>query len=89
MFFFFKIFYSNRNQRDLTIKRLHQKYSIDTPIIFWVICYLGIFSPDNFTTLCNHTKFANIDLNFKGEILYGIVFLIITYFENCSFGDDT
>src|SRR5690349_12346427 len=57
------------NQREITIKRLHQKYSINTSIIFWMICYLCVFTPYNFSTLCNHTKFTNIDLNLEKENL--------------------
>ena len=32
---------------------LHQQYSIDATVIFGIVRDLGIFSPDNFATLCD------------------------------------
>lgn len=61
MLFYF--IYLNVNQQEITMKRLHQKYSINASIVFRMISYLSILSPYNFTTLCDHTEFTDVDLS--------------------------
>lgn len=42
---------------------LHKKNSVDASVVFWVVCDLGIFTPDYFAAGRHKTKLANVDFN--------------------------
>lgn len=52
-----------------------------------MIRYLCVFTPNNFTTLGDHTKFADIDLENQISNKSRTFFFSFSYFKNSSFGN--
>jgi len=40
-----------------------EEHSIDAAIVLWIVGYLGVLAPDNFTGLRDQTQLTNIHLN--------------------------
>jgi len=55
---------SKTSQKNLFLKIiLDQQNSIYTTVVFWIVCDLSIFTPNNFSAWCDQTQFTHVDFD--------------------------